>query len=938
MEPTAHAARVFDCFLFDGDMQALALRLRELDELVDVFVVVESVQADGTIHFNALDRRLAGLATKIRHVVDESAASGSAGLREGADQGAPDALPNDLVVLSHASVAPAKVREAIEKARAQGVSSPAVAVQYVEISGKRSAVVGDTSLSHDKPQRPPVVICPYLYDHEPAEVIQKFGLDLPEHAHIRVFFWKDEKRIGPERAYEHCWSQFPDDDIIILHTDMGPMPGQELGRWFDELCRYRSAMPWAGMIACNLVHPRRSRHFAYEVQCAGGTFVGEQVAHLHGRLGDTTGPGMVQRQLLEHVRLVDWVTFGGVLIRRELIRACGPFDKRYGWAYYMDVDYCFEARLRGFVLAQVPVLLEHEESRTTRIERKERPELTFNMTRNRDQLHDKWQPFYGALCPPQLQGDRALLADRLAELNALPVRAGELDCEPAPPGLIMLAMHRSGSSCLAGMLQGSGFYAGEVFQWNEDNRKGNQEDLRIIEMNDLVLQSSGGSWSNPPDALTWTAEAQRRRDELLLEFYASPSPWMFKDPRTLLTLPFWLQAVEAPRRLGIFRNPLSVAESLATRNGLALRKGLQIWATYNRALLIEHARAPFPVVCFDEPRGQFIESVRRALEAVCGDLAAANAINPELLGSFYDEGLVHQNTTGHPAQVLEGLPGIDEALLSELTQVYDSLCDLSGFKPQAGNPAEVDPMLVGLLKLEAAQAQGGPVAAYAACDELLAAAPERADLWMRLVAIAKQSGDANKVETAISRGLAMLPADAFLWLEQAVLHWNAGRIPFALQSAERAALIAPDWREPRILLTSWLVTKHRWRDVKKFMGEMPLKPGRADRWGHLLVAVAASCMGDREGGQAAMGAATEAMEPAERQVAYSLLNWGLRVTEAQAFAPSGPHSKAISLAAWLAALQRGYGDSKDTLPALLGYLHRDQFALRSLALHSELTR
>jgi GT2 family glycosyltransferase len=109
--------------------------------------------------------------------------------------------------------------------------------------------------------------------------------------------------------------------------------------------------------------------------------------------------GGVSEAVLRVPRPVDWVTFGGVLIRRHVIRACGPFDRRYRWAYVMDVDYSFEARLRGFRLFQVPVSLQHEENRTTRPIWEADPQLQDHMSRNFDLFYEKWRPFTGALAP-----------------------------------------------------------------------------------------------------------------------------------------------------------------------------------------------------------------------------------------------------------------------------------------------------------------------------------------------------------------------------------------------------------------------------------------------------------------------------------------------------------------------------------------------------------
>ena len=243
-------------------------------------------------------------------------------------------------------------------------------------------------------RRTPVIICPYLYEHEANEVRCKFGIDDGGTPEVELYLWQDKERIGPERAFEHCWNQFPGRDIVIIHTDMAPMPGEPKMRWFDELLRYRAELAGAGMIACNLYYPRHAPDCSVNVQCAGGTFRNGEINHLHGPMDEQGG---VSSEVLSKIRSVEWVTFGGVLIRREVLDACGSFDRRYEWAYVMDVDYSFEARLRGFRLFQVPVSLQHEESRTTRRVCEEAPELLDYPQRNRVRFYSKWKDFYRAM-------------------------------------------------------------------------------------------------------------------------------------------------------------------------------------------------------------------------------------------------------------------------------------------------------------------------------------------------------------------------------------------------------------------------------------------------------------------------------------------------------------------------------------------------------------
>jgi hypothetical protein len=240
---------------------------------------------------------------------------------------------------------------------------------------------------------PPIVLCPYVCDHEADEVRSKFGLDRRSTKRAEFYLWQDKERIGPELALERCWDLFPTRDVIVIHSDMAPEPGEPFLQWYDALVSYRGELPSAGMIACNLYYNPTSNG-AVNVQCAGGTFADARINHLHGGLDEPEG---IASELLKRVRPVDWVTFGGVLIRRELIRACGPFDRRYKWDYVMDVDYSFEARLRGFQLMQVPVSLRREENRTTRSLWQKKLELRDHIEQNARQFYAKWEPFYRAL-------------------------------------------------------------------------------------------------------------------------------------------------------------------------------------------------------------------------------------------------------------------------------------------------------------------------------------------------------------------------------------------------------------------------------------------------------------------------------------------------------------------------------------------------------------
>ena len=120
--------------------------------------------------------------------------------------------------------------------------------------------------------------------------------------------------------------------------------------------------------------------------------------------------------------------------------------------------------------------------------------------------------------------------------------------------IAILGMHRSGTSCLAGSLQQAGLYLGEVVEQAPHNRKGNRESLAIRSLNDRLLESNDGAWNRPPAELVWSEIFASTRDRLIAKF-ADRTSWGFKDPRTLLTLPFWQDGIPELVFVGTFRHP-----------------------------------------------------------------------------------------------------------------------------------------------------------------------------------------------------------------------------------------------------------------------------------------------------------------------------------------------------------------------------------------------
>lgn len=182
--------------------------------------------------------------------------------------------------------------------------------------------------------------------------------------------------------------------------------------------------------------------------------------------------------------------------------------------------------------------------------------------------------------------------------------------------ICVLGMHRSGTSCLTGLLEDAGVALGNVSKCNPHNLKGNQENRRVMHLHDAVLADAGATWDRPPPQPVSWQPARLEELATILADYHQDCAWAFKDPRTVFTLPGWLSALPGLRFIGTFRHPLGVARSLQRRSEMPLAEGLELWRRYNSQILRWQERFDFPVVDFDLADDEYLRGVLRAMAAL----------------------------------------------------------------------------------------------------------------------------------------------------------------------------------------------------------------------------------------------------------------------------------------------------------------------------------
>jgi hypothetical protein len=177
--------------------------------------------------------------------------------------------------------------------------------------------------------------------------------------------------------------------------------------------------------------------------------------------------------------------------------------------------------------------------------------------------------------------------------------------------VMVVGMHRSGTSFLAGSLQLAGLELGRCSTWNRFNQRGNRENQEVVAFHDGLLARHGCAWhSPPPAAVPWNSAERKAASRIVASFRGVPA-WGFKDPRATLFHEGWRALVPDLSFVGIFRHPSAVAESLRSREEMPAADALRIWAAYNRRLLALHEERPFPLLCFDDDEATLHEQLDR---------------------------------------------------------------------------------------------------------------------------------------------------------------------------------------------------------------------------------------------------------------------------------------------------------------------------------------
>ncbi|MDE0036971.1 MAG: glycosyltransferase [Gammaproteobacteria bacterium] len=254
--------------------------------------------------------------------------------------------------------------------------------------------------------------------------------------------------------------------------------------------------------------------------------------------------------------------------------------------------------------------------------------------------------------------------------------------------IFVLGMHRSGTSAVARILNLMGVYFGGEHVGtgrSEQNVKGFWERRDVRDLNDDMLFDSSCDWDCVADFDLDALSAETRSThvdaaaDIVLNMDAH-RPWFIKEPRLCLLFPIWRQVLESPFCIHVLRNPLEVAHSLRTRNGIPIGTGLALWETYNLHMLNASAGLPRVFVHYEDlmkNASVVVEQLHSVLLEQGG--YGLRIPSADELSRFLDDGLYRHRkserslrsvATAHQLKLYDGFRGDPDTL-------QDSLPDLS---------------------------------------------------------------------------------------------------------------------------------------------------------------------------------------------------------------------------------------------------------------------
>jgi hypothetical protein len=248
----------------------------------------------------------------------------------------------------------------------------------------------------------------------------------------------------------------------------------------------------------------------------------------------------------------------------------------------------------------------------------------------------------------------------------------------AGPGIVVLGMHRSGTSLVTEIMHRLGgrlCQENDLLSGSEHGQPVNYGESRsIVLFNESLLRAFGGDWAVPPalESGWWASPRVGELARVAAGVFTRTHPragWLCKDPRFCLTLPFWRTwAIPDVRAVLVVRHPAEVAASLARRDGVGAGHAAWLWQRYISSAVRACRDVPALVVSYDQLcRDPFGTGELLAAWAQPASRPAPSRIRHAV--ATVRSNPAQPSGRGDPAAATSGVAG---------TRLYDLIADLHG--------------------------------------------------------------------------------------------------------------------------------------------------------------------------------------------------------------------------------------------------------------------
>jgi len=256
--------------------------------------------------------------------------------------------------------------------------------------------------------------------------------------------------------------------------------------------------------------------------------------------------------------------------------------------------------------------------------------------------------------------------------------------------VLILGMHRSGTSALSGMAGLLGITPGDILlpAVEDVNPKGFWEHAEIVSIHNQLLEAFDSSWDDDrllPEEWWHTPIAAHFRTMLLTVLrrdFGDQSIWLVKDPRLCRLLPLWLDIIDELNCLPLFlitlRNPAEVAHSLRVRDNLPEAQSCLLWLIHMlEAELLTRGR-PRAFVAYNQLLNNWHETAATIEQTLSFNWPVPIEQAAPAIDSFLDPSLRHHSgdilLPDHPAcffaQKTYEILALSKPDLAKLDQIY----------------------------------------------------------------------------------------------------------------------------------------------------------------------------------------------------------------------------------------------------------------------------